>query len=101
MPNMASSYNIDRLQDLLEFQPRLEEGGEVDLADPPCDANGKLICARKRLRGGGPCGNPVGIPWTSCGAMNRSIRSSRRRCPVPRPKGTASHTESRERPEPN
>lgn len=63
---MATAINVDIVEQLLEFEPRREDGAPVDLADPPRNADGRLICGRERSRAGGPCGHPVGIPWVCC-----------------------------------
>lgn len=57
MSRMASAS----VSDLLEIDPDRE-----DLpADPPRDADGRLVCARV-CENGNRCGYPVGIPWMSC-----------------------------------
>ena len=63
---MSTPFNVDVVSELLEFEPRAVDGRELELNEPPTNDEGALICGRERLKGGGPCGNPVGIPWTSC-----------------------------------
>ena len=60
---MSTLLNVDVIRSLLEFEPRAADGRELELTEPPTNDEGALICGRERRQSGGPCGNPVGIPW--------------------------------------
>lgn len=62
---MSTTINLELLEDLLEFEPIAADGREVDLADPPRDDRGELICGRKRVNEE-PCTRSVKIPFVTC-----------------------------------
>lgn len=65
MSSRSTSINLELLEELLEFEPRRTDGSAVDLADPPRDDDGELICGRRRVDRLA-CTSPVRIPWMPC-----------------------------------